>query len=31
LAIDIMFFSANVIKVVDGGWFPLMIGVVMFA
>ena len=31
LAIDIMFFSANVIKVVDGGWFPLMIGIVMFA
>ena len=31
LVIDIMFFSANVIKVVDGGWFPLLIGVVMFA
>jgi KUP system potassium uptake protein len=29
--IDIMFFSANVIKVVDGGWFPLLIGVVMFS
>ena len=29
--IDFMFFSANVIKVVDGGWFPLLIGVVMFS
>ncbi|WP_298009830.1 potassium transporter Kup [uncultured Aquabacterium sp.] len=29
--IDLMFFSANVIKVVDGGWFPLLIGVVMFS
>ncbi|WP_374316754.1 potassium transporter Kup [Aquabacterium sp.] len=28
--IDIMFFSANVIKVIDGGWFPLLIGAVMF-
>ena len=30
-AIDLMFFSANVIKVIDGGWFPLLIGVVMFS
>ena len=29
--IDLMFFSANVIKVVDGGWFPLLIGIVMFS
>ena len=29
--IDILFFSANVIKVIDGGWFPLLIGVVMFS
>ncbi|HYR24969.1 MAG TPA: KUP/HAK/KT family potassium transporter, partial [Aquabacterium sp.] len=28
--IDLMFFSANVIKVIDGGWFPLLIGFVMF-
>ena len=31
LVIDVLFFSANVIKVVDGGWFPLLIGFVMFA
>jgi KUP system potassium uptake protein len=29
--IDLMFFSANVIKVIDGGWFPLLIGVIMFS
>jgi len=29
--IDLMFFSANVIKVVDGGWFPLLIGIIMFS
>jgi KUP system potassium uptake protein len=29
--IDLMYFSANVIKVVDGGWFPLLIGAVMFS
>ncbi len=29
--IDLMFFGANVLKVVDGGWFPLLIGVVMFS
>lgn len=29
-AIDVLFFSANVLKIVDGGWFPLMIGMVMF-
>jgi KUP system potassium uptake protein len=29
--IDAMFFAANVIKINDGGWFPLMIGIVMFA
>ncbi|MFZ4551375.1 MAG: potassium transporter Kup [Aquabacterium sp.] len=31
LVIDIMFFSANAIKIVDGGWFPLLVGVVMFS
>ncbi len=30
-AIDLMFFGANVIKVIDGGWFPLLIGIVMFS
>ena len=29
--IDAMFFAANIIKINDGGWFPLMIGIVMFA
>jgi KUP system potassium uptake protein len=29
-AIDVLFFSANAIKFFDGGWFPLLIGVVMF-
>ncbi|MDE2402164.1 MAG: potassium transporter Kup [Burkholderiales bacterium] len=28
--IDAMFFGANAIKVIDGGWFPLLIGAVMF-
>jgi KUP system potassium uptake protein len=31
LLIDLMFFSANVLKIVDGGWFPVLIGVVMYA
>ena len=29
--IDVLFFSANVIKIVDGGWFPVLIGVIMFS
>jgi KUP system potassium uptake protein len=29
-AIDAMFFSANVLKIVEGGWFPLVIGAVIF-
>jgi len=29
--VDLMFFGANVIKVIDGGWFPLLIGVIMFS
>jgi KUP system potassium uptake protein len=29
-AIDLMFFGANAIKVIDGGWFPLLIGIIMF-
>ncbi|MEI5999073.1 potassium transporter Kup [Paraburkholderia bengalensis] len=28
--IDAMFFSANLLKIVEGGWFPLLIGFVMF-
>jgi KUP system potassium uptake protein len=26
LVVDLAFFSANVIKIADGGWFPLMVG-----
>jgi KUP system potassium uptake protein len=29
LGIDLAFFSANIIKVPDGGWFPLAVGVVV--
>jgi KUP system potassium uptake protein len=29
-AIDLIFFSANLLKIVDGGWFPLAIGAVVF-
>ena len=28
--VDAMFFSANIVKFFDGGWFPILIGVVMF-
>jgi KUP system potassium uptake protein len=28
--VDLIYFSANVVKVFDGGWFPLVIGAVMF-
>jgi KUP system potassium uptake protein len=28
--LDLVFFSANIIKFFDGGWFPVAIGVVMF-
>ncbi|MBL9020043.1 MAG: potassium transporter Kup [Myxococcales bacterium] len=31
LVIDLMFFSANAAKIADGGWFPLAVGVVVFA
>ncbi|MBI5924973.1 MAG: potassium transporter Kup [Aquabacterium sp.] len=30
LLIDLAYFGANVIKVIDGGWFPLLIGFIMF-
>ncbi len=29
-AVDITFFAANAVKVLDGGWFPLLIGAAMF-
>ena len=28
--VDFMFFAANIVKVLDGGWFPLVLGGVMF-
>jgi KUP system potassium uptake protein len=28
--IDLTFFSANLLKVADGGWFPLVIGAIVF-
>jgi KUP system potassium uptake protein len=31
LAIDSSFFGANIIKVADGGWFPLLVGIVVYA
>ncbi len=30
LMIDLAFFSANILKIPDGGWIPLLIGVVIF-
>lgn len=30
LTVDIAFFSANVLKIPDGGWVPLVIGIVVF-
>jgi len=30
LIVDVTFFLSNMLKVVDGGWFPLVIGVGMF-
>jgi len=30
LTIDIAFFSANVLKIPDGGWVPLVIGMIIF-
>jgi KUP system potassium uptake protein len=31
LAVDLAFFSANAMKFFDGGWFPLAIGILVFA
>ena len=30
LAIDVVFFSATLLKIADGGWFPLAIGAALF-
>ena len=29
-AVDLVFFAANAVKVLEGGWFPLVIGALMF-
>jgi KUP system potassium uptake protein len=29
--IDFLYFGANVIKLVDGGWFPVLIGIIMYS
>jgi KUP system potassium uptake protein len=29
-AVDVTYFAANAVKVIDGGWFPLVIGALMF-
>jgi KUP system potassium uptake protein len=31
LVVDLAFFGANLLKIADGGWLPLMLGAVMFA
>ena len=28
--VDLAYLVANIVKIVDGGWFPLLIGAVMF-
>lgn len=30
LVIDLAFFGANIIKITDGGWFPLLVGAIIF-
>jgi KUP system potassium uptake protein len=30
LAVDLAFFGANIVKVADGGWFPLVVGLVVY-
>ncbi len=30
LAIDLAFFGANVVKIADGGWFPLVVGAAIY-
>jgi len=29
-AVDLLFFSSNALKLIDGGWFPVLIGILMF-
>jgi KUP system potassium uptake protein len=29
LVVDLSFFSANIVKVLDGGWFPLLVGLIV--
>jgi KUP system potassium uptake protein len=31
LAVDLAFFGANILKFFDGGWFPMLVAVVIFA
>src|ERR1051325_9113991 len=31
LTIDLAFFGANIVKVADGGWFPLVIGLLIYS
>jgi KUP system potassium uptake protein len=31
LTVDLAFFGANIVKVADGGWFPLVVGVVVYS
>ncbi len=28
--VDLLFFASNTLKIIDGGWFPVLIGMVMF-
>ncbi len=30
LAIDLSFFSANLLKIFNGGWFPVIVGIIVF-
>ncbi len=30
LVVDLVFFSSNLLKIVEGGWFPLVVGLVLF-
>ena len=30
LAIDLSFFAANIVKIADGGWFPLAVGIAIY-
>jgi KUP system potassium uptake protein len=30
LAIDVLFFASNLLKLIEGGWFPVMVGMIIF-